>query len=122
MMAGFSERRHTIRIAVHGNMNVECVPAGQALRLIDVGIGGFCVESAAALPSDSITNYRFVTPDKKWSAMFRARTVYSKPAPSEDPAVRTYVSGFSFVNTESQAVQRELMALMDHATAFMSFS
>lgn len=121
-MAGFSERRHTIRIAVNGNMNVESVPTGQALLLIDVGIGGFCVETAAAVPPDSVTNYRFITPDKRWSAMFRARTVYSKPVPSDDPVVRKFVSGFSFVNAESPAVQRELMALMDHATAFMSFS
>lgn len=121
-MAEFNERRHTVRVVVNGNISVETVPAGQSLRLIDVGIGGFRVESAEALRPDLVTNYRFVTPDKKWSGLFRARTVYSQPAPSDDPAVRKYVSGFSFLNTESETVQRELMTLMDHATAFMSFS
>jgi hypothetical protein len=120
-MAGFSERRNTIRIAVNGTINVESVPAGQPLRLMDVGTGGFCVESVAPLPRDSVTSYRFATHDKAWSAMFRARAVYSKPVPSNDPGPLKYVSGFSFVNTEAPAVQRELMALMDHATA-LSFS
>jgi hypothetical protein len=63
------------------------------LLLIDVGIG-FCVESVAALPSNAVTNYRFITPTKKWSAMFRARMVRTLVA-SDDPAVRKFVRAHS---------------------------
>ena len=48
-MASTSERRQTIRIAVNGNLNVESVSAGQSLRLVDVGMGGFCVRSLVAV-------------------------------------------------------------------------
>jgi hypothetical protein len=120
-----SERRQTIRIVVNGNLNVESVTGGQSLRLVDVGMGGFCVRSLAALPIDSVTSYRFQTPDKKWSAIFRARVVHSNALPpetKEGKPVQHYVSGISFVNTESPSVQRELMTLMDRAMSFVSFS
>jgi hypothetical protein len=120
-----SERRQTIRIVVNGNLNVESVTGGQSLRLVDVGMGGFCVRSLAALPVDAVASYRFQTPDKKWSAIFRARVVHSKVLPPEandSKQVRHYVSGISFVNTESPSVQRELMTLMDRAMSFVSFS
>ena len=120
-----SERRQTIRIVVNGNLNVESVTGGQSLRLVDVGMGGFCVRSLAALPIDSVTSYRFQTPDKKWSAIFRARVVHSKvlpPETKEGKPVQHYASGISFVNTESASVQRELMTLMDRAMSFVSFS
>lgn len=121
-MALFSERRQTIRIAVNGNMNVESLAGGPPLRLVDVGIGGFCVQTATALPATVVTSYRFITLDKKWSAIFRARAVHSKLIPPCEPSAGQFLTGFSFLNTDSPAVQRELMALMDHATAFMSFS
>ena len=121
-MASFSERRETIRIAVSGNLNVESVAAGQSLRLVDVGTGGFCVRSLAALPIDGVASYRFVTPDKKWSAILRARTVHSKLLPADGKAVQHYLTGLKFLNTDSSAVQREIMLMMDHAMNFVSFS
>jgi len=121
-MALFSERRQTIRITVNGNMNVESVPAGQLLKLVDVGIGGFCAQAVTALPPKTETSYRFHTPDRKWTAILRARAVHSKQIPAGEPSAGEFLIGFSFVNTDSPAVQRELMALIDHATAFMSFS
>jgi hypothetical protein len=121
-MASFKERRRTVRIAVNGNLAVENVPAGPSLRLVDVGIGGFCVQSPAPLPLDVVSTYRFSTPDKKWSAVFRARTAYCKAMPAEGKTALQYVTGLSFVNIEPEATQRQLMAMMDHAMAFVSFS
>jgi hypothetical protein len=124
-MAPDSERRQTIRIAVNGNLTVESVTGGQSLRLVDVGMGGFCVRSLAALPVDFVTNYRFQSPDGRWSAIFRAKVAHSKvlpPEPKEGKPVQYYVSGLTFVNTESPSVQRELMTLLDRAMSFVSFS
>lgn len=121
-MSSFSERRQTIRIAVHGNLQVEMVTLGQSLKLVDVGLGGFCVQSHTAVPIDIVTGYRFTTSDRKWSAIFRARAVHCKLLPTAADGVRQYVSGMTFVNVESPAVQRELMAMMDHAMTFVSFS
>ncbi len=123
-----SERRQTIRSAVHGNLTVESVTGGQSLRLVDVGMGGFCVQSLAALTPDVVASYRFQTPDRKWSAIFRAEVVHSKlfqpeaKDATETKPVQHYVNGLTFVNTESPSVQRELMTLMDRAMSFVSFS
>ena len=120
-----SERRQTIRIVVNGHLTVESVTGGPSLRLVDVGMGGFCVRSLAALPLESVTSYRFQTSDKKWSAIFRARVVHSKllpPEADEGKPVQHYVSGITFVNAESPSVQRDLMTLMDRAMSFVSFS
>jgi hypothetical protein len=124
-MAPDSERRQTIRIAVNGNLTVENVTGGPSLRLVDVGTGGFCVRSLAALPVDLVANYRFQSPDGRWSAIFRAQVVHSKllpPEPKDGRPVPHYVSGLTFVNGESASVQRELMTLMDRAMSFVSFS
>lgn len=120
-MSAFSERRQTIRIAVHGNLQVETVGPGQDLKLIDVGLGGFCVQTAAVIPIDVVNSYRFATTDRKWSAIFRARAVHCKMLPGQPEGIQ-YVSGLTFVNVESATVQRELMAMMDHAMTFVSFS
>ena len=121
-MGSFSERRQTIRIAVHGNLNVESVSAGQSLTLVDVGMGGFCIRTRAALPLDLVASYRFVTPDRRWSAIFRARAVHCKPEMENGKPTRNYLNGLTFVNVESPALQRQLLAMMDHAMTFVSFS
>jgi hypothetical protein len=121
-MGAYSERRQTIRIAVHGNLLVEAITPGQVLKLIDVGLGGFCVQSAAEVPIDVVNSYRFATADRKWSAIFRAQAVHSKLLLTQADGTPQYVSGMTFVNVESPSVQRELMAMMDHAMTFVSFS
>ena len=121
-MSSFSERRQTIRIAVHGNLQVETVTGGQALKLVDVGMGGFCVRSELPMPMDVVTSFRFATADRKWSAIFRARAVHSTLQPNEAAGYLRYLSGMTFVTVDSPGVQRELMAMMDHAMTFVSFS
>ncbi len=121
-MASFNERRQTVRIAVHGNLNVEDVQGGDALELIDVGTGGFAVASRAPLPIDAVGSYRFATTDKKWNALFRARAVHSKVLPSDGKTPPRYLTGFMFVSREAAAVQREILALLDHAMNYVPLS
>ena len=112
-MGSFSERRQTIRIAVHGNLQVETVTAGQALKLVDVGMGGFSVRSELPMPVDVVTSFRLATADRKWSAIFRARAVHSQLQPSEAAGYLQYVTGMMFENVDSPAAQRELIAMME---------
>ena len=74
------------------------------------------------LPLDTVGNYRFSTADKKWTALFRARALHSKFLPEEGKTPPRFMTGFMFANMEAAAVQREIMALMDHATNYVSFS
>jgi len=121
-MASFNERRQAVRIAVHGNLTVEDVQGGEPLELIDVGTGGFAVASRSPLPIDAIGSYRFATTDKKWNALFRARALHGKVLPAEGQTPQRYLTGFMFVSREAAAVQREIMALLDHAMNYVPFS
>lgn len=121
-MASPNERRQTMRVEVNGNLNIETVSAGQSLRLADVGMGGFAVRSMAPLPIDAVTSYRFTTPDGKWAAVLRARTLHCSLIPASATAAQHYLSGLAFVNTGAAAVNRQLIAMMDYAMNFVSFS
>lgn len=121
-MPTFSERRQTVRIATNGNMTVECLSPGPSLWLVDVGMGGFCARSAASIPVDTIASFRFSTADRKWTAIFRAKTVHCRPESRDGMPANTFINGFCFVNVESAAVQGQLFALLDQAMNFVSFT
>jgi hypothetical protein len=121
-MPAHSERRQTVRIATNGNMTVECLSPGPSLWLTDVGMGGFCAQSAAPISVDTIASYRFATADRKWTAIFRAKTVHCRPESRDGKPTNSFINGFCFVNVESAAVQGQLCALLDHAMNFVSFS
>lgn len=121
-MAPFSERRRTVRIAASGGLNVESVTPGPSLRLLDVGMGGFCARSMTAMPLGVVASYRFVTPDRKWSAVFRAKPVHALPEVLDGRPTGKFINGFSFVYVESAAVQQQLGAMMDRAMSIVSFS
>jgi len=121
-MPSYSERRQTVRISTNGNMTVECLSPGPSLRLVDVGMGGFCARSVSQIPVNTIASYRFATADRKWTAIFRAKTVHCRPESQDGKPTKTFINGFCFVNVESAAVQSQLCALLDHAMNFVSFS
>lgn len=121
-MSAYSERRQTVRVATNGNMLVECLSPGPSLMLEDVGMGGFCARSTSQVPVDTIASYRFSTADRKWTAIFRAKTVHCRPETRDGKPTNSYINGFCFVNVESAAVQGQLCALLDHATNYVSFS
>jgi hypothetical protein len=122
MMPAYSERRQTVRIATNGNMTVECLSPGPSLWLEDVGMGGFCARSGSQIPVDTIASYRFATADRKWTAIFRAKTVHCRPESRDGKSTNSFINGFCFVNVESAAVQSQLCALLDQAMNYVSFS
>jgi c-di-GMP-binding flagellar brake protein YcgR len=121
-MAAFQERREAVRVSVQGTLTIETATPGPALRLTDVGTGGFAVRSGTPLPLDIVTSYRFATPDRKWSAFFQARAIHCKLVPTDRDAAPEYSTGLAFVNTDSPSVQREIMTMIDHAMNFVAFS
>jgi hypothetical protein len=121
-MALFHERRGTIRLAANGQLNVECEQEGPPLRLIDVGAGGFSAQAISALPIGAVQIYRFTTPNRAWSALFKARAVYCRPESVDGRPTGRYVAGFCFVRTDPPAVQEQLMSMLDLMTGPLAFS
>jgi c-di-GMP-binding flagellar brake protein YcgR len=120
-MTAFQERREAVRVSVQGTLTIETATPGPALRLTDVGTGGFAVRSSAPLPLDIVTSYRFSTSDRKLSVFLQARAIYCKlvPGARETPE---YQTGLAFVDKESPTVQRDLAAVIDYAMNFVSSS
>lgn len=121
-MASYNERRQTIRVGTSGELSVECERRGPALTLVDVGSGGFGARLAAAIPIGAVASYRFTTPDRKWSATFRAKAVYCRPEIVDGKATGCFVAGFSFVTDQPPQVRRQIMAMIDIVTKFLTFS
>jgi c-di-GMP-binding flagellar brake protein YcgR len=121
-MSMFQERRESVRVSVQGTLTVETATPGPALRLTDVGTGGFAVRSSAPLPLDIVTSYRFATADRKWSVFMQARAIYCKLVPARGDVAPEYATGLAFVDTDSPSVQRDLMAMIEHAMNVVSSS
>jgi len=121
-MTAFQERREAVRISVQGTLTIETATPGPALRLLDVGTGGFAVRSSAPLPLDIVTSYRIATADRKWSAFFQARAIHCKLVKGDRDGAPEYATGLAFVNTDVASVQREIMTMIDHAMSYVSFS
>jgi hypothetical protein len=118
-----SERLQSVRIATNGSLTVESEHAAQELRLLDVGIGGFRVQSSMLMPVNAIRTYRFSTPDRLWSAVFRARTVYCNPDVQEGRPTGQFVSGFCFVlDDQPPSVRQQIASMVKLVTSLVPFS
>jgi hypothetical protein len=101
---------------------VTCLDHSGVLTLFNLGAGGFSVHSPAALPVGAIMRFRFSTPDGNWTTMLSGESVYSRPDKESPLPGAPYLTGFRFLNTESERVTANVNALIDRATAVISIS
>ena len=119
-MASSQERRQTIRIATNGQLHVESERPGPTLRLVDVGTGGFGAQSSAVIPLGAVNSYRFTTPDRAWSAILQAKTVYCRAETRDGRQTGEFTVGFSFVSDQPPGFRQQLTSLIDRASGFLS--
>jgi hypothetical protein len=120
-MAPENERRQTVRIATGGLLNVESERPGPSLRLIEVGVGGFRVESSMVMPINAVRTYRFTTADRLWSGVFRARTIYCQPEIDDDPQSGPFICGCSFVlDDQPPSVLKQIASMVDLVASLVS--
>jgi hypothetical protein len=79
------------------------------VSLVDVGLGGFLVESTAAYDVDSITDFVFESLAGSWTTRLQARVVYCHEA---DVAGSLFMAGFAFVNAEAPDVKARIEELV----------
>jgi hypothetical protein len=92
------------------------------LALGDLGPGGFSVQSMTVLPSGAVLRFRFSAPDGSWTTLLTAQSVYSRPDEDLPPSDSGFVTGFRFLNTDTPRTAASVNALIDRATAVISFS
>ena len=116
------ERRKTIRFRAAAPIVVTCLDHSGVLTLFNLGAGGFSVHSPTALPVGSAMRFRFSTPDGNWTTQLGAESVYSRPDKETPLPGAPFLTGFRFLNPESEGVTANINALIDRATAVVSFS
>ena len=99
-----------------------CLENSSELFLFNLGAGGFSVHSAAALPVGESMRFQFSSPGGGWSTLLSAESVYSRPDAEAPSASARFLTGFKFLNAESERVAANINALIDRATAVISFS
>jgi hypothetical protein len=99
-----------------GEMQVETVPRGWPLSLLDVGTGGFLVSGPRPFPIDESFDFWFHSPEGGgWSTSLTARGVYGheRTIPGRRPA--EFVCGFAFEHFDLPLVRQRIDDLIEHA-------
>ena len=92
------------------------------MTLDNLGSGGFSVLAPAAVGVGAVMRFKFSTPDGAWSTHLTAQAVHSRPDGVAPSSESRFVVGFKFLNTESARIAACINALIDRATAVISFS
>ena len=110
-----AERRTGRRWTISGNVTVEIVGRGRALRLTNVGAGGFSVASEHQLAAITRPEFRFSIPEKNWSMVIAAQLAYCLLQPRRDGTYQgQYVTGFTFCDIGNPDVQRQIREFLEH--------
>jgi len=108
------ERRQAPRIEVLGQVHGRMVPLDARLTALDLGAGGFSVETSFPIELDSEHDFQLVGPDGT-SIRFKARVVHCRRSTSPDGPGR-FVSGHRFTDPPDPAGR-----LLDQLLAVLSF-
>ena len=106
-------RRRSPRVDVHGQLTLTTGLAPSALTVINVSSGGFLIHSRQPLAVGDAHDCQFSTPDGAWSTSLRARVVYTLTLSPPEERPPEYASGFAFVETEDETVERRIRELLD---------
>jgi hypothetical protein len=91
----FPERRRSTRLEVLGSLHGQLVPLRIALKIREVGFGGFSIETVFPLPVGAIHDFRFTLRNGSVVAL-SARVAHCRTDPRSAP--RIYVIGLEFAD------------------------
>lgn len=100
-------------------MNVDISSILVPARLLDLGWGGFCVETRCSLRVGAVHAFRFTT-GQGHAMHVDARVVHCRRKATEDMSEQ-YVTGCEFVHNPMEATDRLVDKLMDAATGVLTF-
>ena len=111
-------RREGPRLEAEAVLNGRLSRGNLQLDLVDLGLGGFAIESPIAFSPGSRHEFRFVTA-AGLSVRVQADLVYCRASAAAD-GMQYYVSGFKYAVT-SASEQHAIDLLIEAATAPLSF-
>ena len=103
------ERRLTPRLQVNGRIHGEIESMNLRVRVLDIGLGGFSIETADALEPGLYT-VRFV--QGPWSISLSAWIRHARPLRLTDESVR-HVNGFEYADPQNPDTRQMIEALLE---------
>jgi len=101
---------------------VQSLDTKAVMTLADLGEGGFSVRASQPLPLEAHMRFRFSTPDGSWTALLTGQSVYTRVDGEAPAGAPSYITGFKFLHLDNPRVADLIHALIDRATAVISFS
>jgi hypothetical protein len=112
-----SERRRHPRFPAHERLVGHLTSPRLPVRVRDVGLGGFSVETVDPIETGVVQTVRFTTVDD-WSALLPARSLHCRPSVASDGSPR-YATGFAFVD-EAKSL-RTVQHLIEQVTSLKMY-
>ena len=111
-------RREGPRLEVEAVINGRLSRGNLRLNLVDLGLGGFAVESPIGFSAGSRHDFRFVT-TAGLAVRVQADLIYCRSSGSHD-GMEHYVSGFKYAVTDASE-QSAIDVLIEAATSPLTF-
>jgi hypothetical protein len=113
-----ADRRRTPRLEVNGRIDGYLESTGEPVRIRDIGLGGFSIETPDPVP-DGVHVMRFSV-EGQWSISLSAMIRYSRPFSTVDGA-SWYLTGFEYLAQHSRSTQRIASHLVERLTSILHF-
>lgn len=115
-----TSRRRTPRIDAADQLAVDIVSVLVPAIVLDIGQGGFSVETRCALRVGAVHQFRFVAHGR--TIELQARVVHCRPCEDVSRGEERYIAGFEFTTDERGPVRPRVEQLMDVATSVLTFN
>jgi hypothetical protein len=109
-----AERRKHPRFATAGRLTGHLLDRDLPVRVRDIGLGGFSIETMEPLPTGGEHRVKFISQDD-WSTVLAATIANCRPSCADDGSP-LYVSGFAFLNGEAPDTRRTVAVLVEKVT------
>jgi hypothetical protein len=116
--SSFRERRASPRVSVGREVQAGLATIGEAIRVVEVGFGGFSALVSTPLETGSIHEFRFRVASG-FAVALQGEVRYSLRMNS--PGRVRYLVGVEFARQQRPEVRRTIDRLIDEATATLSF-
>jgi len=114
-MSVAEERRRYPRFGAADKLAGHLLDQDLPVRVRDIGLGGFSIETMEPLPEGVEHRVRFVSRDD-WSTVLPARIANCRPSCAADGSP-LYVAGFSFTGDERPETRRTVQILIEKVTS-----
>jgi len=110
-----AERRKHPRFLAAGRIAGHLIERDTPVRVRDIGLGGFSIETTTPLEAGGEHHIRFVSADE-WSAVMTALVANCRPSCAEDGSP-LFVAGLSFLPDDQPDSRRTVETLIEKVTS-----